>query len=241
MNDQNNNEQNEYLVPGYSSGHFMKWLALSFLLLCGAVYMAYSFGSNDNQRKVNRLSKQLQMYSEVESLEGIVSQFQAISRDIKLSNNERARLTDLLDQLVIHKTSLDQSEADLKKAKSDLAKTNQMYESELHDLRTRNEELETQVKELEEAMSYTQGSVKTFTVNLFESFQLLDDPSSRVALQKILNTGSAQINVGNALMFFHVGHTLRFRFSPSWLCDVTLIKIDEDSNKVEFEYVCQIN
>lgn len=241
MNDQNNSEQNEYLVPGYSSAHFMKWLTISFLLLCGVVYMAYNFGSNENQRKVNRLSSQLQNYGEVESLESIVSQFQSISRDIKLSNNERARLTHLLDQLVVHKTSLEQSEVDLKKAKSDLANINQMYESELHELRTKNQSLETQVAELEEAMSYTQGSVKNFTVSVYDSFLLLDDPSSRIGLQKILNTGSAQINVGNALMFFHVGHSLRFRFSPNWLCDVTLVKIDEDSNKVEFEYVCQIN
>ncbi len=242
MNDHNNNEQqNEYLVPGYSSGHFMKWLVLSFVMIAGLAYMAYNFGSNENQRKVNRLSKQLQTYGEVESLESIVSQFQSISRDIKLSKNERDRLTNLLDQLVTHKTSLASSEAELKKVKTELARINDDYQSQIDALQAHNQELETQVAELEEAMSYVQGSVKTFTVSVFDSFQILDDSSSRIGLQKILNTGSAQINVGNALMFFHVGHTLRFRFSPNWLCDITLIKIDDDSEKVEFEYVCKIN
>jgi len=243
MNDQtnNNNEQNEYLVPGYSAGHFMKWLVIGLLLVGGLAYMAYDFGSNENQRKVNRLSKQLQSYGEVESLESIVSQFQSISRDIKLSGSERARLTELLDQLVLHKSSLDQSEADLKSTKAELSRLRLEYQDQIQTLQAQNQALETQVGELEAAMSYSQGTVKNFTVSVNDSHQVLDDPSSRIGLEKILNTGSAQIYVGNALMFFHIGHTLRFRFSPNWLCDVTLIKIDDGSQKVEFEYSCELN
>lgn len=241
MNDHiNNKEQDEYLVPGYSSGHFIKWLALSLVVVSGLLYMAYNFGSNENQRKINRLSNQLQTYGEVESLESIVSQFQSISRTIKLSNNERARLTELLDQLVLHKTSLEQSESELAKAKAELATIHDNYQSQLATVEASNEQLQQQVSELESAMSYTQGTLKQFSIGVFDSYQLLDNPSSRIALQRILNNGSAQFNVGNALMFFHVGHTLRFRFSQ-WLCDVTLVKIDEDSEQVEFEYVCEIN
>lgn len=243
MNEQanNNNEHNEYLVPGYSSGHFSKWLALSLLLICGLLYMAYSFGSNENQRQVNRLNKQLQSYGEVESLDDILTQFQAISRDIKLSNNERAKFTALLDQLIFHKTSLEQSEQDLKLAKRQLAELNQNYQTQLQNLEQKNQQLENQVAQLESVMSYTSGTVQRFTLALSESNQLIDNSSSRVALIKVLNAGSAQVNVGNALMFFHLGHTLRFRFAPNWLCDVTLVKISDATDKVEFEYYCQIN
>ena len=243
MNDQTQQyqEQNEHLVPGYSAGHFMKWLGVCLLVVAGLLYLAYDFGSNVNKRKINRLNKQLQTFNDVDSLSSIVDQFKSISQNIKLSSNERAKLTDLLDQLLIHKSSLETSESQVQELKAQLQQLKQTYQVEVKQLQDDKQNLTQQVQELEAAMSYSHGTVKNFVVSVNDSYSLLDDPYSRIGLEKILNSGSAQINVGNTLMFFHIGHTLRFRFSPNWLCDVTLIKIDDELQRVEFEYVCEIN
>ena len=243
MNDntQQYSEQNEHLVPAYSAGHLIKWLGVCLVVIAGLVYFSYYFGSNENKRKINRLNKQLQTYNEVESLTSIVDQFESISRNIKLSSDEREKLTELLNQLLIHKSSLETAETQVTRLKSQLTQQNQTYQTELNQLKTANLDLEQQVSKLELAMAYTHGTVKNFVVSVNDSYSLLDDPYSRVGLEKILNSGTAQINVGNTLMFFHIGHTLRFRFSPNWLCDITLIKIDTDLQRVEFEYTCELN
>lgn len=243
MNNKNDirQKENEHLVPGYNAGQFIRWFGLALLVIAGLIFFAYTFGSNDNKRTINRLNMAIKQQGEVESLDSLVSEFKTISKDLKLSSNERARLTELLDQLITHKADLQIAQRDLKATKEKLIGLEGKYQSQVKKLQQQNSSLTQEVSELEVAMSYNQGSVKSFELQVNDSHLILDDPSSRMGLQSILGNGSAKVNVGNALMFFHIGHTLRFRFQPNWLCDITLTKIDKPNDVVEFEYSCELN
>lgn len=244
MNDKTQNHgqpEPQITQTEFSAGHFVRWIGISLIIVIAITYIAYSLGSNENQRKINRLNRDMEQFTDIQSLESLVEKFQTISSNLELSSNERARLTELLDQMVAYKTNLQSAEDELAATQLELATINEKYDIQLSALKAKNAKLTEQVAEFETAMAYSQGSVKSFSVSLNDSFSLLQEPSSRIGLVKILNSGSAQINVGNALMFFHIGHTLRFRFAPNWLCDVTLVKIDNQVGKVEFEYACELN
>lgn len=225
----------------YNPGQIVRWVGISLIIVAILSYFSYTLGSNENKRKINRLNKEIHTFNQVESLDSIVNEFQSISRDMKLSTNERARLTELLDQLILHKTNLEAAERELKQVKSQMTGLKENYQNQVDILKNKNQSLETQVAEFEMAMSYTQGTVERFEISVNDSYSIFSEPSSRVGLQQILNNGTAQIYVGNALIFFHIGHTLRFRFPPNWLCDITLTKINDEEMKVEFEYTCELN
>jgi len=231
----------EHLVPGYNAGQFIRWFAIAIIVIGLLIYSAYYFGSNENQRKINRLNNQIQYLGEVDSLDDLVSELKTISDDLSLSTRERARLTELLDQLITHKSDLQIAEQELAKTKQQLIGLEGQYQDQINNLKQQNSTLTAQVSELELAMSYRKNSVKTFELEVNDTHLLLDSASSRFGLQSILNNGTAQLYVGNALMFFHIGKTLRFRFQPNWLCDITLTRIDENSQKVAFEYACRLN
>lgn len=240
-NNNYNQQDNEEIENQFGAGHFVRWIGIILIVMCGLMYLSYYLGSNENKRKINRLNKSIQHYGQVESLESLVGQFQDISRDLKLSNNERTRLTELLDQVIVHKMHLENTESELKRVKSELTQLTTARAKELTELTEQNLLLTEQIKEFETAMAYEQGTTKPFTISVNDSFSLLQDPSSRIGLEKILGGTTAQIYVGNALMFFHIGHTLRFRFAPNWLCDITLVKTDLAGQKAEFEYSCDLN
>ena len=235
------NDDNHYLENEFSIGYFVRWIGISLIILAGLTYLAYHLGSNENKHKINQLNKEIQLLTNVGALEKLVGDFQTVNKNLKLSSNERIRLTELLDQIIQHKSNLKAAEAELQQIRVAAATTTEKYETKLALLQTENIELKSQLLEVETAMSYSHGTVKTFSIGVNDSFSMLPEATSRIGLQRILNNGSAQIYVGNALMFFHVGHTIRFRFAPNWLCDVTLIKIDSTAESVQFEYVCELN
>ena len=243
MNNKNDirQKENEHLVPGYNAGQFIRWFGVALLIIAGLIFFAYNFGSNENKGTINRLNIALKQQGEVESLDKLVDEFKTISKDLKLSSDERARLTELLDQLITHKAELKVALQELSETKQKLIGLEGKYKSQVSNLQQQNTQLTQQVSEFEIAMSYNQGSVQSFELEVNDSHLILDDPSSRMGLHSILNSGSAKVYVGNALMFFHIGHTLRFRFQPNWLCDITLTKIDKPNDRVEFEYSCELN
>jgi len=237
---QDNNTEG-YQGNYFGFGHIIRWVGISLIIIAGMTYLAYHLGSNENIIKINQLNKDINQLRQVSSLDALVTEFQSISENLKLSSNERSRLTELLDQIIQHKTNLKQAESELQQTKLSFSNITTRYKNQIAQLETENTELKAQLKKVESAMSYSHGTVKNFSISVNDSYSMLSEPTSRIGLQRILNNGSAQIYVGNALMFFHIGHTLRFRFAPNWLCDVTLIKIDDVAEKVEFEYVCKLN
>lgn len=244
-----NNQSTEYtnqdslIEPdnNLSAGYFVRWVGISLIVIAGLTYLAYHLGSNENKLKINRLNQDIEHLSQAESLESLVSEFESISRDLKLSSNERVRLTELLDQIITHKSKLQLTETELQQTRNEVTRLTEDYQQKLVALENENSELRSELADVQTAMSYSHGTVKTFSISVNDSYSMLSEPTSRIGLQRILNNGSAQIYVGNALMFFHIGHTLRFRFAPNWLCDITLIKMDDLEQKVEFEYVCELN
>ena len=234
-NDTNDNFQNGELA------YLVRWIGISLIIVTTLIYLAYQLGSNENKRMINQLNKEIQLLSQVNTLDKLVTDLGTVNDDLKLSSNQRIRLTELLDEIIQHKSSLKASENELQQVRVASAETTEKYENKLAVIQTENIELKSQMLEIQTAMSYSHGTVKNFTISVNDSFSMLPEATSRIGLQRILNNGSAQIYVGNALMFFHIGHTIRFRFAPNWLCDVTLIKIDGGAEQVEFEYVCELN
>ena len=244
MNNQTNyitDKEPEHLVPGYNAGQFIRWFGVSMIVVGVLIYLAYYFGSNENQRKINRLNSQIQYLGEVESLDTLITELKNTNDDLTLSSRERRRLTELLDQLITHKSDLQIAQQELTTTKNQLIGLENKYQDQLTQLQQQNTELSQQVAEMELAMSYRKNAVQMFELNVNDSHLLLDDHTSRFSLHSILSNGSAQLYVGNALMFFHIGHTLRFRFQPNWLCDITMTRIDQEKQKIDFEYSCKLN
>lgn len=239
-NNQDNNNGN-YQGEHYSLGYITRWVGISLIIIAGLTYVSYHLGSNEYKTKVNQLNKDITKFGNVSTLDSLVAEFEIISQSLKLSSNERSRLTELLDQIIVHKTNLQQAESELKQTKLSFSNITTRYKNQIIQLETETTELKEKLRKVETAMTYTHGTVKNFSISVNDSYSMLSEPTSRIGLQRILNNGTAQIYVGNALMFFHIGHTLRFRFAPNWLCDLTLIKLDDVAEKVEFEYVCKLN
>ncbi|NVK23780.1 MAG: hypothetical protein HWE10_02525 [Gammaproteobacteria bacterium] len=243
MNNKNDirQKENEYLVPGYNVGQFIRWFGIALLVMAALIFAAYQFGSNENKREINRLNSTIKQQGDVTSLDNLVSEFETISNELKLSSTERTRLTELLDQIISYKADLQESQQELETTKQKLLGLEGKYQTQIDQLQQHNTELEQQVSELELAMSYNKDSVESFELRVDDTHLILDDPSSRMGLHSILNNGSAQLYVGNALMFFHIGKTLRFRFQPNWLCDITMTRVQRADELVEFQYSCKLN
>ncbi|GHB71717.1 hypothetical protein GCM10008107_21670 [Psychrosphaera saromensis] len=237
---QNSSYQDNY----FNLGYFVRWVGISLIIIAGLVYLAYHLGSNESNHKVNELTQEIKRLSDMDSLNELISQFEVIGSNIKLSGIERARLTELLDQVIIHKNSLQLTEVELQQSKNKISNITVNYKDQVARLKREIKVLKAKLAEAEISMSYSQGKVKTFKLNLKDTYALLAEPAepaSRVSLQRILTNEKAQIYVGNSLMSFQIGHTLRFRFVPNWLCNITLIKIDNAAKQVEFEYKCDLN
>lgn len=219
----------------------VKWLGASLVLVAALVFSAYYLGSSNNQEHINRLVDDINKLNGVAKIEVVVEQIQQLSSSLTLSTSERSRLTELLDQIVQQKVKLDFVTDELKDTKHKLATVTTVKQNQIDLLTRENAKLNQQVKEYQAAMSYTLGSVDSFTLTENSSFSIQQHPSSRIGLQQILSSGSVKVNVGNAVMFFHVGHTLRFRFAPNWLCNITLVATDIDSKRASFEYHCKLS
>jgi uncharacterized coiled-coil protein SlyX len=236
-NNNNSNESNNE-EPKRNTA---KWVALSLTMVSVLTYSGYYFGKSNSTNTINRLNSKIQQNDQLKELDVIVGDFERLADDIQLSNSERTRLTELLDQVIEHKTKLERTERQLDSAQRRLESIETSHQAKIADLEQQNSALKTLVDEYEQVIEYKKGSAESFTLSVSSSYSLLSEPSSRMSLQKILSNGSVQLYVGNALMFFHIGHTLRFRFAPNWLCDISLTKIDAGNEKAEFEYRCDIN
>lgn len=234
----NNNEQNTSEEPRPNTA---KWVTLTLIIVMVLSYLGYYFGSTENTHKINRLNRTITQYGEVQSFEEIITKFESLSEQMTLSNSERDKLVQLLDQIIEHKNKVERLERQLNLVETQLSSEKNKNDELIADLQSENTLLKQQIVEYEEVIEYKTGATKSFILDVQNSFSLLKEPSSRIALEKILSNGSAQLYVGNAMMFFHVGHTLRFRFAPGWLCDVTLTKIDVTSQQGRFEYTCYLN
>lgn len=235
---------NDHLNDSFNLGYFVRWVGISLIVIAGLIYLAYYLGSNENKHEITQLKQEVKRLGEMDSLNELISQFELIGSNIKLSGNERIRLTELLDQVILHKNSLQLTEVELRQSKNKISNITVNYKDQVARLKREIKVLKAKLAEAEIAMSYSQGKVKTFTLNVQDTYALLEEPAepaSRIRLHKILNNETAQIYVGNSLMSFNIGHTLRFRFVPNWLCNVTLIKINNGVQQVEFEYKCDLN
>lgn len=243
QNDNPDNDSTQSTVSDkniYSNiGYLVRWVGISLIVIGGLIYLAYHLGSNKNQHEINELNQEIERLGEMESLTELVAQFETIGQNLKLSGNERIRLTELLDQMILNKSTLQLSEVELQQSKNKILNITENYKNKIVQLQKQNVILKDRLAKAESARPYTQGTLKRFELNLNGSYSLLAQPASNISLYRILKNDSAQVYVGDALMFFHVGHTLRFRFLPNWLCNITLTKVNNQAEDVQFEYMCE--